>query len=329
MNTNASVNTSGSPRSCYFLFVTFDHVKYIGWTFIASCTMNSLLAITATLGNAVVLITILKNPSLHTPSNCLLFSLAVSDLGVGLIVQPLSVVYKISEMEEHFQAYCIAGVGSEVLAFTFTATAFMTITAISVDRYLALHLHLRYQELVPVSRVIKVVIFLWIFGLLFSVSRLFCSGNCQSLVIALASVFSFFLLITVFSYIKVGQTVRRHVIQINPANTGDPLHNRIQSCVHMSQMKKSVITMLYVVGTYVLCFVPYIIALAVCVLLEWDPFSRGFLNVVFPIAFLNSSLNPLIYCCRIRNMRHLAKATILKMTGVKSYVNSNSSQKLN
>lgn len=329
MNANASINSSGSSRSCYFLFVTFDHVKYIRWTFIASSTVNSLLAIPATLGNAVVLITIFKNQSLHTPSNCLLFSLAVSDLGVGLIVQPLSAVYKISEMKENFQSYCIAGLGSEVLAFTFAATAFITIAAISVDRYLAIHLHLRYQELVPVSRVIKVVIFVWIFGLVLSAFRLFCSGNCQALVIVLVLVFSFILLATVISYIKIGQAVRRHAMQINPEKTANPLHNRIMSCVHMSQMKKSVITMLYVVGTYVLCFVPYMIALAVCVLREWDPFSRGFLNVVFPIAFLNSTLNPLIYCWRIRNLRQLAKATILKMAGVQNSVSGNTSQKSN
>ena len=316
MNINTSVNTSGSTRSCYFLFITFDHVQYIRWTFIASSTVNSVFAIPATLGNAVVLMTIFKNPSLHSPSNCLLFSLAASDLGVGLIVQPLSVVYKISELKEHFQAYCIAGLGSEVLAFTFTATAFLTIAAISVDRYLAIRLHLRYQELVPVCRVIKVVILLWVLGLIVSPCRLFCSGDCQALVIALASIFSFFLVLTIISYIKIGQAVRRHAIQINPEQTGKSLHNRIMSCVYMVQMRKSVVTMLYVVGTYVLCFVPYIIALAVCVLLEWNPFSRGFLNVVFPVTFLNSSLNPLIYCWRIRNMRCLAKATMLKMAGI-------------
>ncbi|XP_031567575.1 5-hydroxytryptamine receptor 1B-like [Actinia tenebrosa] len=316
MNANASFNTSGSTGSCYFLFVTFDHVKYIKWTFIFSSTVNALLAIPATLGNAVVLMTILKNPSLHTPSNCLLFSLAVSDLGVGLIVQPLCALYKISEMEEKFLPYCIAGLGSEILAFTFTATAFMTIAAISFDRYLAIRLHLRYQELVPVSRVIKVVMLLWVFGLVMSVGRLFCFGNCQSLVTAFATVFSFFLLATVISYIKIGQTVRKLVIQVNPDETGDPLHNRIITCVQMSQMKKSVVTMLYVVGTYVLCFVLYMTALAVCVLLEWDPFSRGVLNVVFPIAFLNSSLNPLIYCWRIRIIRHFAKRTVFKMVGI-------------
>jgi hypothetical protein len=242
--------------------------------------------------------------------------LAVSDLGVGLIVQPLSAVYKISEMSEDFQPYCVAGLGSEILAFTFTSTAFLTITAISVERYLAIHLHLRYKELVTVSRVVKVVISLWTLGFVLSGGRGFCYGSCQFMVLALATIFSLFLIITVICYIKIGQAVRRHTKQVYPASAhgvGGTLHDKLMRCVHMTHMKKSVVTMLYVVGTYVLCFVPYVIALTVCALLDWNPSSRGLLNVMFPIAFLNSSLNPVLYCWRIRNIRQLAKTTILKI----------------
>lgn len=322
MSNNSSTNTT--EELCFFLFVGFDHVYGFEWTFVFSIILNIILSITAIIGNAIVVVTIWNNSTLHTPSNCLLFSLAVSDFGVGLIVQPFCVAYKMGELLMVFDVYCFAGVASEILALTFSATAFMTISAISVDRFLAIHLHLRYNALVLVSRVIKVVFLLWFLGLACAACRLVCFVvNCSVMIKILAVIFVLFLFVTITCYIKIGLTVRRHLkMQIHPSGptstfgeTDIPSGKSTNiSNIHIHQKKKSVITMLYVVGTFVGCFMPYMGTLLVCVLLEWNPFSRALLNVVFPIVFLNSSLNPLLYFWRMRDLRHFAKETLRKLS---------------
>jgi len=52
--------------------------------------LNSVLSVTAFLGNALILNALRKDPSLHPPSKLLLRSLATTDLCVGLIAEPLA-----------------------------------------------------------------------------------------------------------------------------------------------------------------------------------------------------------------------------------------------
>ena len=69
-------------------------------TFISA--LNSFLSVTAFLENALILIALHKESSLHSPSKVLLRSLSTSDLCVGLIGEPLAVAYGMSEVNEHW-----------------------------------------------------------------------------------------------------------------------------------------------------------------------------------------------------------------------------------
>ena len=51
-----------------------------------------------------------------------------------------------------------------VLVNLFYSASFFGVTALTVDRFLAIHLHLRYQELVTHKRVVAVVILKWAFS---------------------------------------------------------------------------------------------------------------------------------------------------------------------
>ena len=84
---NSSSNTESDINQD--LFYQEDRVPMI-----VNCGLNTLLSITAILGNTVVVYSLWKNPSLHSPSNILLLGLAVCDLGVGIIVQPFYIIYQ-------------------------------------------------------------------------------------------------------------------------------------------------------------------------------------------------------------------------------------------
>ena len=59
---------------------------------IVNCALNAPLMLVSILGNALVLAAIMRTPSIRSPSMIMLGSLAVADLLVGLIAQPLFIV---------------------------------------------------------------------------------------------------------------------------------------------------------------------------------------------------------------------------------------------
>ena len=55
--------------------------------------VNAFLSITAFLGNALILVALHKDTSIHSPSKLLYCNLAITDFCVGIIVGPLNVAH--------------------------------------------------------------------------------------------------------------------------------------------------------------------------------------------------------------------------------------------
>ena len=49
-----------------------------------------------------------------------------------------------------------------MVANSLSYASFFGVTALTIDRFLAIHFYLRYQELVTHERVVRVVILLWV-----------------------------------------------------------------------------------------------------------------------------------------------------------------------
>ena len=147
---NYSSNTEANPKSGFETIV------------MANCILNAPLMLLSIIGNALVLVAILRTPSIRSPSVIFLCNLAVSDLLVGWVVQPAYIAEKIvrtvSALPKAVRAMGIAGCG----------VSLWTMTAITVDRFLALHYHLQYPNLMTTSRAIYTIITIWCFITLFS-----------------------------------------------------------------------------------------------------------------------------------------------------------------
>ena len=106
------------------------------------------------LGNALVLAAIIRTPSIRsTPHMIMLCSLAVSDFLVGLIAQPVYIAKEVTK-EELLNNLVVT------VAFSVCVVSVLTMTTLSVDRFLALHYHMRYATLVTESRVKCLVVFI-------------------------------------------------------------------------------------------------------------------------------------------------------------------------
>ena len=124
--------------------------------------LNVFLSITAFLGNTLILVALHKETSLHPPSKLLYRNLAITDLCVGIIVEPLFVTYWTSVVNERWDICYYPHWAVNYSGLTLCSVSLLTMTAISVDRLLALLLGLRYRQVVTLKRTHIAVTGFWI-----------------------------------------------------------------------------------------------------------------------------------------------------------------------
>ena len=273
-------------------------------TFIA--VLNIFLSITAFLGNALILAALRKESSLHPPSKLLLRSLATTDLCVGLISEPLAVTYWMSVVNEHWNiCYYVLRARYET-AFMFLAVSLLTLTAISVDRLLALLLGLRYRQVVTLKRTYVFVITSWAVSTVFSSMHFWnfeISMWCAIIVTTLCLVTS------LFCYTKIFLNLRHHQNQVQD-QAQQPSQSNPQN---IARYRKAVSSALWLQLTLVACYLPQGIATALITnsVLSTPMFLAY--QYAATLVFLNSSLNPILYCWKIDEVREAVKDTIGQM----------------
>ena len=221
-----------------FSGISFDKVEELFVTNILTCILNLLLGVVTFVANSTILLTIKKNRDLHTPSFVLLGSLAASDLLVGLVCQPLFVGVKIAELERNLNAYCWLRLLQGRTAWTTSGVSLLIIAAVSVDRLLALTLHLRYDTLVTVPRVLQVTFLFWILSMILNVVLTFWMTN----VWLFFPMVNFFFIVITISTLKIFQTVLRHQRQINDQNAA--VSHLQNNTVNAMKCRKSAVTVL-------------------------------------------------------------------------------------
>ena len=121
---------------------------------VVNLALNVFSACTAIVLNTLTIHALRRTSSLPKPMKTLLLSIALSDLAVGLVSQPLFIV-SISRPSFMFMIIPLWPIVT-----TLANASFFGVIALSVDRFLAVHFHLRYQELVTQKRVIIAIVLL-------------------------------------------------------------------------------------------------------------------------------------------------------------------------
>ena len=110
--------------------------------------------------------------------------MAVSDLGVGLLVQPLYITRLVMMIKEDAQTrYFEITLNSFYATGTFLSIAsFFGVVALTADRFLAVHFYLRYQELVTHKPVVIVVISIWIMSAILMLQFIWIPSNVATII---------------------------------------------------------------------------------------------------------------------------------------------------
>ena len=266
--------------------------------YIAISVLNAFLIITAISLNSVTIQALRRTSSLPKTLKTLLLGLAVSDLGVGLLVEPLYFGLLVSWVQGNNSTggSCSAYV---ITMYLFSAASFLGVMALSADRFLAIHLHLRYQELVTHNRVVATVIAIWVFSLSLSFFRWFGARNVSIVLISLLSIAC--LALSAVLYFKIYSAVRRHRNQIHALQVQQVAENG--EMTNFARRRKSALAAFYVYFVFLLCYLP-----SACIFVVTSFGSSTGVKAYFicstTVVFLNSSLNPVIYCWKMRDIRH-------------------------
>ena len=280
-----------------------------GYTVFVS-TIYIFLSISTVLGNVVILAALRKESSLNSPSKLLYSCLAVSDLLVGLIVGPAAAVYFMMWSIDIGQLgdLCIYSGAISILSFTgLTLVSLVTLTVISVDRLLALSLGLRYRHVVTMKRIQGLVVCAWIPGI--SCAFMMQLWNYIAGKIFGYTLESVCLLVSAFCYAKIFLTLQDHKTKVQVrVHQGQPNGRGIP--LNVKRYRKTLSAAVWVLITLVACYLPHIAATALFSVYGHSPVLRTMWGLSGTLVFLNSSLNPLLYCWKIKQVRQAVKITI-------------------
>ena len=273
-------------------------------TLVANCFFNAFLLFTTLVLNIITIQALRKVSSFPKPLKTLLLSLAVSDLGVGLLVHPLYIACLIMNIEQsaNKRLYNTVYTVQRLFGYLICDVSFLGIIALTVDRFLAIHLHLRYQELVTNKRVIAVVIAVWVLCL--CISSFVLNRILENVLdIIHATIGAVCLTTTGLIYCKIYSIVRHHTNQIHALQLQPVGQNQNGELANAARLKKTLLATFYVYVVFVVCFLPFICVKAAYQIYGESELRLHLLYYSTTLVYLNSSLNPLVYCWKMRNIR--------------------------
>lgn len=265
---------------------------------IINVVFNSFSSYTSIMLNVLAIIGMGKSSALPKILKTLLISLAVSDLCVGLCAQP---IYVARLVICHYEGRALEKVNvleivDPFLPRAFWFASFLSVTALGAERFLAIHLHLRYQELVTHKRVVALVVVVWVVSASLSLIKSLWLEIGDSILVV---IFGFCFICTSIFYCKIYSTAQRHTNRIQALH----VHNS-EMAVYIARIKKSGLCTCYVYVVFLLCYLPHYCTYGVgLVIREPNTTYSNFLQYTLTLVYVNSSLNPVVYCLLMRDIR--------------------------
>ena len=241
----------------------------------------------------------------------LFLSMAFSDLAVGLCSQLMTaiisaVTLKMASSGDDLAFFCPT-VLILLLYFQYllAIASFLNVIVIAFDRLLAVSLHLRYQELITPKRVNIALVSLWLISCITAFIFVFLPTSNE---IVAAVILMIGYVLTTVAYVRIYKVVKYHQNQIYSQNQ---LQNAQTREAH--RQRKSAYNSLFVSVVFLACYFPFM----PCKILYMTNTSEiSFLIALFAsifLIYLNSSLNPIVYCWRYREIRQIVKKTVKKI----------------
>lgn len=302
MNNTLQISPTNSLQTCpYMSERNQDNVDFYGERFriltLIITVLAGFLSPTIVIGNGLVIIALLRKRWLRTPTNILICVLATADFFIGFLFLPMFLGW-ILNYSLHKSCvfkgllFCVGWIGC--------GASFLGMVAVSLERYMALFLHLKYNSLVTPRKVTFIGIVAWLVPI--TVAALFMASYFKEALLITVSCLIPGLIVIIVVYYKIFRLVKRHQNQIQAQSVG--------TTNNTARQRKLAITMAYVVGVSLLCYLPIFFTGIVAFALNFTVQTKealGFSNFLFTIS---SFCNPVIYCRKNIEIRNAVLSCI-------------------
>ena len=278
--------------------------------YLGFCVLNFGFSLVATLGNLLVIRALMKTSTIPATVKKLFLSLAFSDLAVGLCSQLMTaIIYasilKMASSGNNTAFFCptVLGVKNYFL-YLLGSASFLNVIVIAFDRLLAVSLHLRYQELITPKRVNIALVSLWLISCITAFIFVFLPTSNE---IVAAVILMIGYVLTTVAYVRIYKVVKYHQNQIYRQNQLQNAQTR-----EALRQRKSAYNALFVYFVFLVCCLPFLPSVILYLINTSEiSFLIAKCASLFLI-YLNSSLNPIVYCWRYREIRRIVKNTVKK-----------------
>ena len=275
---------------------------------IPNSVLNTLLIPICIAGNVLVLAAVWRNPSLRTPSTILLCSLAVSDLFVGFLVLPVNIAIALIPLSRDGSLSRLSQ-ARIFLNIQLCCVSLETMTAISLDRYLALRYHMRYPNMMTSKRAVYVAATFWCKNVILSLISIWKRNTIFLVAVVLIALCLF---ISSITYNAIYRIVRHHQHQIHAQQQAVQSMNAEQNR-KLQAKKRAVNTFIYYI-CMLLCYFPSAVSTLIWVTYE-PPWNIMIIISLYcyTIMFMNSAINPFLYIWRNREIRRAVLKILRKI----------------
>ncbi|XP_022810178.1 adrenocorticotropic hormone receptor-like [Stylophora pistillata] len=282
---------------------------------IITATVDSILGVTAIVGNLLVLLAVILDPNrnLRCRFNYFVANLAAADLVMGGLGLPMSVEFHIRESltSEDFKPYLPRDhVRMNIILISCTASI-LSFTALTIDRFIAIRDPLGYRTKMTTKQAFIVSILIWFISSGLTVLYVYEGYmNCRFLIANLAVAAT--LAVLCLNYFKVLRDFKDQADNWNALHDGRGQDN----CAKRRALKwqtKITKTFLFMLSLFICCFFPALVCIYVisfcarcsCLFIHWLRDLNGILIRA------NSSMNPFVFAWRLKRYR-AAFAKILR-----------------
>ena len=256
-------------------------------------TWYGLTGLGAIIGNGVVLWLIITKRSLRTISNLFLSSLAVADLLVGFVIQPVWISIRYTAYNvDRVQTY---GKAVDYLWIHTTVATTFNLCCVTLDRHIAIFYPLRYEEILTYTRCYVLIATVWFVSLVLPCSRFLVES-----VIGLSALYISCTVITVLIPMIIIILCSIRILKAASVQSRQISVGTVQNQDAVKKSKKhfkAAMTISIVVGLFVVCWLPSLITSLVHHFSGKSTFTKLWAPVE-AAAFTSSAINPWVYCLR-------------------------------
>ena len=272
---------------------------------VINCVLNAPLLLISIMGNLLVFVSILRTPTLRSPSITLLCNLAASDFLVGIIVQPLYIASELIKNSSLKKAM-------DAMAFALCGVSLLTMTTISLDRFLALHYHMRYPNLMTTNRAAYASATLWFTSIFLSFLTVWKMKAYHFTVLIIIAIC---VLVSTVCYIQIYGIVRQHQshihVQQQAVETNTTGNHQIRDNLNVHRSAKSAKNTFIYYVVMIFCYTPVFISMSILAISS-NLWTNAW-ALAETAALMNSSINPFLYCWRFRELRRAVLNTARQM----------------